>query len=207
MPGGRGGGGAWTRVSAPIPCLFTWIFFSVLHFLHQSTHKHTHSHTLSLWHALYSSDCLDIPCDHLGSPFLLYFPSPSPFNIKPLTLCGKWAHSPIQCLLRHDGSEFYIKRDKAVLGCKTRESARSNARCRTDVGKERVWRQHRDNVCESWAELKSTEDAVAKRVWGGGRSAAGSWALRACRGNKGSGCHDRRSEPSDSYCSQLWAVL
>lgn len=177
-----------TSAMAPISCLFTWIFiFCTLPFLHQSihlsfyltplhTHSHTHIHTRFIPVMVWTSHVII-------SPLLLYLPSPSPFNIKPLTLCGKWAHSPIQCLLRHGESEFHIKTVKAGLGCRSGELGRSNARCRLDVWKERAWIQYRDDVCASWTELKFTEDAVANNVWGGGRSIAGSWGLRACGGN------------------------
>lgn len=209
MPGGRtdgereGGNGGDASFALqwwllPHVCLLGYLFSALFCFsINPSIHLFTwfpppqHTHT----HALHCNDCLHIPCDHLSSPLLLYFPSPSPFNIKPLTLCGKWAHSPIQCLLRHDGSAFHIKTDKAGLGCRSGESGRSNARCRMDVEKEREWIQYKDEVCTSWTELKFTEDAVANSVWGGGRSIAGSWDLRSCRGNKGSDCYYRRGEP------------
>lgn len=129
MPGGRKGRERerewkwegctiWNTVTAPTSCLFTWIltlYSSVSPSISPSFHTHPNTHS----HTLHSSDCLYIPCDRPYSPLLLYCPSPSPFNIKPLTLCGKWAHSPIQCLLRHDVSEFYIKTDKAGLGCRS----------------------------------------------------------------------------------------
>lgn len=101
----------------PHVCLLGY-WLSTLLFLHQSLHPFTHTPNTHS-HTLHSSDCLYIPCDRPYSALLLYCPSPSPFNIKPLTLCGKWAHSPIQCLLRHDVSEFYIKTDKAGLGCRS----------------------------------------------------------------------------------------
>lgn len=76
----------------------------------------------SLLSPLHPCCCQDSPSKWLLSPplpsfssslLLLAVPHSLSSSIKPLTLCGKWAHSPIQYLLRHHGRDFYIKTDKA----------------------------------------------------------------------------------------------
>lgn len=109
--------------------------------------------------------CQDIPCDHLITPppllnstsslLLSTLPRSLPFFIKPLTLCGKWAHSPIQCLLRHDGRDFYIKTDKAGLGFRSAASQWGQTPRRLTVG----WIGGRNTAaecrdCASRTELK-----------------------------------------------------
>lgn len=135
---------------------------SIPHFTPLPTH--TLVHTLFQWlsgHPMWSSQC----------PLLLYFASPSPFNIKPLTLCGKWAHSPIQCLLRHDVSEFYIKTDKTGLGCRSGWKGRSNALRLVDVGKERV------NTVQRWCLCKLDGAKVHR---GCSRQQCLRWGMKCC---------------------------
>ena len=96
-----------------------------------------------------------LPPNSSSSPLLSTLPRSPPFFINPLTLCGKWAHSPIQCLLRHDGRDFYIKTDKAGLGFRSTASQWGQTPRRLTVG----WIGGRKaaaecRVCASWTELK-----------------------------------------------------
>ena len=96
-----------------------------------------------------------LPPNSSSSLLLSTLPRSPPFFINPLTLCGKWAHSPIQCLLRHDGRDFYIKTDKAGLGFRSTASQWGQTPRRLTVG----WIGGRKaaaecRVCASWTELK-----------------------------------------------------
>lgn len=83
-----------------------------------SSHPAIHLSITPPPHTLHHSDYQSIPRD-LNSPnssasTLLHA---LPFSTKPLTLPlrGKRTHTHIQCLLRHDGTDFYIKTDIAGL--------------------------------------------------------------------------------------------